>query len=270
MHWRKRRRAYRDAQDALDNREYAGINAESYDVLMRRRNAARDDLDAMLAASPVAPAGVPTDELHQQIMNLPINWTPGTSIPMSYLDGHRDARHAAAELVCALLSAGAPAVPLQDSVHSHLAAPGSTVPSALTVGTPRDLLYEIMNLPAHPRDLPGTFMSGWISGHKEARHQAAELVVAALPIQCDGRDGVTGSAASSEAREAISSSSGSDGPESAAAGKLVARHRKACFAFATCEPQDHNSAAEELLSATEALDAALRAVPHQPTGERNG
>jgi hypothetical protein len=41
--------AYRDAQDALDNREYAGINAEDHSVLMRRRNAARDDLDTALA-----------------------------------------------------------------------------------------------------------------------------------------------------------------------------------------------------------------------------
>jgi hypothetical protein len=40
------------------------------------------------------------------------------------------------------------------------------------------LLYEIMNLPAHPRDLPGTFSSGWISGHKDALYQAAKLVTA--------------------------------------------------------------------------------------------
>ncbi len=36
-------------QDALDNREYMGINGEDYEVLMRRRNAARDDLDALMA-----------------------------------------------------------------------------------------------------------------------------------------------------------------------------------------------------------------------------
>jgi hypothetical protein len=40
--------AYRDAQDALDNREYAGIHAEPYEVLMRRRNVARGDLDAAI------------------------------------------------------------------------------------------------------------------------------------------------------------------------------------------------------------------------------
>lgn len=48
--------AYRDAQDALDNREYAGINAEPHEVLMRRRNAARDDLDAAIADQASAPA----------------------------------------------------------------------------------------------------------------------------------------------------------------------------------------------------------------------
>lgn len=39
---------YLDAQDALDNREYAGINAEPYERLIRARNSARRDLeDAM-------------------------------------------------------------------------------------------------------------------------------------------------------------------------------------------------------------------------------
>ena len=41
---------YLEAQDALDNREYAGINAESYEKLIRCRNASRKDLDAALAA----------------------------------------------------------------------------------------------------------------------------------------------------------------------------------------------------------------------------
>lgn len=40
---------YLEAQDALDNREYHGINAEPHDTLMRRRNYARDDLDSALA-----------------------------------------------------------------------------------------------------------------------------------------------------------------------------------------------------------------------------
>lgn len=42
---------YLEAQDALDNQELAGPNAEPYSVLMRRRNAARKDLDAALAAT---------------------------------------------------------------------------------------------------------------------------------------------------------------------------------------------------------------------------
>jgi hypothetical protein len=71
-------------------------------------------------ASPVAPAGVPTD-LHQQIINLQgkdrdtVRHLYHDSVMTAYYAGHRDARHAAAELVCAVLSAGAPAVPLQDS-----------------------------------------------------------------------------------------------------------------------------------------------------------
>lgn len=36
------------AQDALDNHEYQGINGEDYFVLMRRRNRARDELDAAM------------------------------------------------------------------------------------------------------------------------------------------------------------------------------------------------------------------------------
>jgi hypothetical protein len=42
---------YLEAQDALDNREAAGINAEDYFVLLRRRNFARDCLDRALAAA---------------------------------------------------------------------------------------------------------------------------------------------------------------------------------------------------------------------------
>ncbi|MDR6886104.1 MULTISPECIES: hypothetical protein [Variovorax] len=41
--------AYLQAQDALDNRELQGPNAEDYCVLLRRRNAARDDLDAAIS-----------------------------------------------------------------------------------------------------------------------------------------------------------------------------------------------------------------------------
>lgn len=39
-----------EAQDALDNHGRNGINAEPWEVLMRRRNAARRDLDAVMAA----------------------------------------------------------------------------------------------------------------------------------------------------------------------------------------------------------------------------
>lgn len=42
--------AYLEAQDALDNREYMGVNAEPHEKLMRRRNQARAYLDAALAA----------------------------------------------------------------------------------------------------------------------------------------------------------------------------------------------------------------------------
>lgn len=43
-------RVYLDAQDALDNREYHGIHAEPYEKVIARRNYAREDLDASLAA----------------------------------------------------------------------------------------------------------------------------------------------------------------------------------------------------------------------------
>jgi|GEM_PF-7028083 len=43
--------AFLEAQDALDNREFQGQNAEDYFVMLRRRNLARDDLDAALSAS---------------------------------------------------------------------------------------------------------------------------------------------------------------------------------------------------------------------------
>lgn len=42
--------SYLEAQDALDNRELNGINAEDYFVLLRRRNYARDSLEAAIAS----------------------------------------------------------------------------------------------------------------------------------------------------------------------------------------------------------------------------
>ncbi|OUM00528.1 hypothetical protein [Variovorax sp. JS1663] len=49
--------AYLEAQDALDNRELQGPNADDYFILLRRRNDARRDLDAALSRqAPAAPA----------------------------------------------------------------------------------------------------------------------------------------------------------------------------------------------------------------------
>jgi hypothetical protein len=90
-------------------------------------------------ASPVAPAGVPTDaKLHQRnesgrpISRVNAEDDEAWLISTGTLRGRWNASQSA------VLSAGAPAVPLQDEQDSsvHLAAPGSTVPSALTVGTP--------------------------------------------------------------------------------------------------------------------------------------
>lgn len=50
---------YLEAQDALDNREYAGINAEPHEKLVRSRNHARAALEAALAGQAVAPATRP-------------------------------------------------------------------------------------------------------------------------------------------------------------------------------------------------------------------
>ena len=47
---------YLEAQDALDNREYAGINAEPYEKLVRSRNHARAALESALAAGQAAAA----------------------------------------------------------------------------------------------------------------------------------------------------------------------------------------------------------------------
>jgi hypothetical protein len=64
--------AYRDAQDALDNHELQGPNAEPYRVVRNRRDTAREDLDAALRlhmenpptpSAPAAGEGVPSDAL---------------------------------------------------------------------------------------------------------------------------------------------------------------------------------------------------------------
>lgn len=49
---------------------------------------------------------------------------------------------------------------------------------------------------------------------------------------------------------------------------LIRRHRQACFAFATCKPEQHSAAAEEMMSATEALEQALTALSPSPATER--
>lgn len=42
---------YLTAQDALDNREYCGINAEPHETLVRRRNIARCELEVVVGAA---------------------------------------------------------------------------------------------------------------------------------------------------------------------------------------------------------------------------
>lgn len=68
-------RQYTEAQDALDNREYAGINAEPYDKLLRARNAARRDLEAALAAAPT------TQPAPQQEAQEPVAWMATPVMP---------------------------------------------------------------------------------------------------------------------------------------------------------------------------------------------
>jgi hypothetical protein len=163
-----------------------------------------------------------------------IAWCPG------YPDKLRDISPLFAR---AVLSAGAPAVPLldSDSSSSHLAAPGSTAPSALTVGTPPWISVDermpeagtecLVHGPKHwldcqpfikidcwdeQREAPVSWSSqtvsiglGWNdSVFDEVTHW---MPLPPPPVQCDGRAGVTGSAASSEAREATPASHGTDG-----------------------------------------------------------
>lgn len=131
------------------------------------------------------------DNLPHEIMNLPCKPPiifPHCSCSTAYKEGHRDARHAAAELVAGRAAAAqgpSGTLFIRSDDRNYAAArdeESRTYPvtpaaqdSAPTSGR---LLYEIMNLPAHPRDLPGTFSSGWISGHKDALYQAAKLVTA--------------------------------------------------------------------------------------------
>jgi tetratricopeptide (TPR) repeat protein len=59
-----------EAQDALDNHELIGVNAEDYFIVLRRRNAARKDLDSAIAkleaALPLQPL---IDEVAEDLIN---------------------------------------------------------------------------------------------------------------------------------------------------------------------------------------------------------
>jgi hypothetical protein len=143
------------------------------------------------AASPVAPAGVPTG---------------------------------------AVLSAGAPAVPLQDEQDSvHLADNGSS--RALRAASQESPRPEMKLCPfcgyaqcgvIPDADEDGPMYHGYCAAcdtegpvvYSTAIKMAAEADAIAAwnrrPVQCDGRDGVTGSGASSEAAKPLASS-GSDG-----------------------------------------------------------
>jgi hypothetical protein len=188
-------------------------------------------------ASPVAPAGVPTD-LHQQIINLQgkdrdtVRHLYHDSVMTAYYAGHRDARHAAAELVCAVLSAGAPAVPLQDSSSVHLAADDGQAPSAgLTSQTASGNTAAPTKVDA-PQEretvtLPRVASEAMLRAFYECPPDELTLAWQALvyvgerelrrAVQCDGRDGVTGSGASSEAAKPLASNE-PNGNESSAAG----------------------------------------------------
>jgi hypothetical protein len=169
------------------------------------------------AASPVAPAGVPT--CYQVTEQHPEN--------KAFWDGVRWAQDGA------VLSAGAPAVPLQDEQDSssvHLADNGSS--RALRAASQESPRPEMKLCPfcgyaqcgvIPDADEDGPMYHGYCAAcdtegpvvYSTAIKMAAEADAIAAwnrrPIRCDGRDGVTGSAASSEAAEGTSSSSGTDG-----------------------------------------------------------
>jgi hypothetical protein len=182
-------------------------------------------------ACPVAPAGVPT--CYQVTEQHPEN--------KAFWDGVRWAQDGA------VLSAGAPVVPLQDEQHSssvHLIAPGSTVPSALTVGTPLwisvdermpepdteclvygpnnwfdDQPFIAIDTWREQREAPVGFSSatvpiglGWDDASSDDSY-THWMPLPPPPVRCDGRDGVTDSGASSEAREATPASNEQDGNE---------------------------------------------------------
>jgi hypothetical protein len=172
---------------------------------------------ANMYASPVAPAGVPT--CYQVTEQHPEN--------KAFWDGVRWAQDGA------VLSAGAPAVPLQDEQDSssvHLADNGSS--RALRAASQESPRPEMKLCPfcgyaqcgvIPDADEDGPMYHGYCAAcdtegpvvYSTAIKMAAEADAIAAwnrrPIRCDGRDGVTGSAASSEAAEGTSSSSGTDG-----------------------------------------------------------
>jgi hypothetical protein len=207
-----------------------------------------------LAASPIAPAGVPSDERQAFEAWANEGETEGAAEYLTRRFEEGDYRHSVMQRMWnawqarAVLSAGAPAVPLQpDSSSVHSIADGGQAPSAGLTSQP------VGGNTAAPTEvdalLPCPFCGGEASADGVARyadtheawfadgtriteaffcncmvcgatsrgmcgHQTREKAIAVWnrrAIQCDGRDGVTGSAASSEAREATSASNGSDG-----------------------------------------------------------
>jgi hypothetical protein len=146
--------------------------------------------------TPAAAAGVPTDAhrlsilasfIHEVLMGV-------------YEDDDAKAIHDAKRALertgllsltdVVLLSAGAPAVPLQeeqDSSSVHLIAPGSTVPSALTVGTPpvdRPPFYMVFDVESIGLHGEG-FAVGWVVvDHAGAEH--AHGLLCCDPLYAEG------------------------------------------------------------------------------------
>jgi hypothetical protein len=214
--------------------------------------AAGDVLDWLMRhvpASPVAPAGVPTDE---QIKAL---WDEHSFAGLSGQTCHNWL-----EFARAVLSAGAPAVPLQDSVHvadnestavTEQAAVGDR--ARFTVDAPLDVAeFELHCNDEFAASASGTRDQAW----SEIQHYAAQYEqdgpiaiyeVTRRLVQCDGRDGVTGSAASSEAAKPLASNEQDGSARCEDCGDKLPK--RVCYCRDGCVHVES-------------------AVPHQPTGER--
>lgn len=91
-------------------------------------------------------AAAPTDELHQQIMNLACKVPDEKGGPYwlaGYRVGHRDARHAAAELVSRALAAPAPTQQPTDPWHEAVIDEAATL-FVSEDGTPREVLKRVI------------------------------------------------------------------------------------------------------------------------------